>query len=155
MKSKTIISHINEISETIATTLAYDFDDNFSDVSDDTNYFKEEEGVNESIKEDSKNFKVIIKAGDNDDVYFYSKDKKEKGVNKEVSKVSVMIDDVYFKKSKEEMNKVNINDDNKSNYSTDFEEEVLKKSDDDSNSNKSIDLNHPIHDILLYEKWLS
>ena len=81
MKSKIIISHINEIFETIATTLAYDFDDNFSDVSDDTNYFKKEEGVNKSIKEDSKNFKVIIKAGDNDDMYFYSKEKEKKETN--------------------------------------------------------------------------
>ncbi len=56
VKSKTITSHVNEISETMANTSANDpnSDDNFSDTSDVTDYFKEEEGTNESTEEVSK-----------------------------------------------------------------------------------------------------
>ncbi len=53
-KLKTITSHMNKISETMATTSTYDSDDNFSDTSDVTNYFKKEEGTNESTEEISK-----------------------------------------------------------------------------------------------------
>ncbi|CAI2179931.1 9244_t:CDS:2 [Funneliformis geosporum] len=58
IKSKTIIdqSYENEITSTIANTSANDpLDDNFSDISDVTDYSKEdEEGINDSIEEDSK-----------------------------------------------------------------------------------------------------
>src|SRR5215212_7630375 len=56
VKSKTITSRVNEISETMANTSANDpnSDDNFSDTSDVTDYFKEEEGTNESTEEVSK-----------------------------------------------------------------------------------------------------
>ncbi|GBC48352.2 hypothetical protein GLOIN_2v1782209 [Rhizophagus irregularis DAOM 181602=DAOM 197198] len=47
------------------------------DTSDDTDYFKEEEGANDSIEEGSK-------ADDDDDVYFHSEDEEEKGTNEEV-----------------------------------------------------------------------
>ncbi|CAI2186555.1 17133_t:CDS:2, partial [Funneliformis geosporum] len=51
----TSTSPVNKISETVATTSANDpSDDNFSDTSDITDYFKEE-GVNDLIEEDSKN----------------------------------------------------------------------------------------------------
>ncbi|RIA91009.1 hypothetical protein C1645_822583 [Glomus cerebriforme] len=62
VKSKTITdqSHVNEISESMANTSANDpnSDDNFSDTSDATDYFKEEEGTNKSTKEVSKKFEV-------------------------------------------------------------------------------------------------
>ncbi|CAI2186186.1 6571_t:CDS:2, partial [Funneliformis geosporum] len=41
---------VNEISEIVATTLDHDSDDNFSNTSDIIDYFKEEEGANDSIK---------------------------------------------------------------------------------------------------------
>ncbi|GBB88495.1 hypothetical protein RclHR1_01500025 [Rhizophagus clarus] len=50
VKSKTITdqSRVDEISENVAITSAHDSDDNFSDTLDLTDYFKEEEGTNES-----------------------------------------------------------------------------------------------------------
>ncbi|PKC51849.1 hypothetical protein RhiirA1_482839 [Rhizophagus irregularis] len=93
VKSKTTTSPVNEISETMATTSAHDSDDNFSDASSDvTDYFKEE-GTNESTEEVSKKSEVIAKAGDDDDVYFYSEDEEVKGANEEVPKVPDMVDD--------------------------------------------------------------
>ncbi|CAB5202855.1 unnamed protein product [Rhizophagus irregularis] len=77
----------------MATTSAHDSDDNFSDASSDvTDYFKEE-GTNESTEEVSKKSEVIAKAGDDDDVYFYSEDEEVKGANEEVPKVPDMVDD--------------------------------------------------------------
>ncbi|RIA92670.1 hypothetical protein C1645_820413 [Glomus cerebriforme] len=84
-KIKGIGSHVNEISETVITISAHNSDNNFSDISDITDYFKEE-GANESIEENSKKSKVITKADDNDDMYFYSKDEKEEEMNKEMQK---------------------------------------------------------------------
>ncbi len=60
--------------------------------------------------------------------------------------------DVYFEKSKEEINEINIDDDNNSNYGSNSEKKISEKSDDNSNSDEFIDLNHSIHDILLYEE---
>jgi hypothetical protein len=88
VKLKTIASdhqsRVNEISETMANTSANDpnSDDNFSDTSNVTDYFKEE-GANESIEEGSKKSEVIAKAGD----------EEEKGANEEVPKVPDMVDD--------------------------------------------------------------
>ncbi|UZO13157.1 uncharacterized protein OCT59_004662 [Rhizophagus irregularis] len=76
VKSKTS-DHQSRVNEIVATTSAHDSDDNFSDTSDDTDYFKEEEGANDSIEEGSK-------ADDDDDVYFHSEDEEEKGTNEEV-----------------------------------------------------------------------
>ncbi|CAI2197360.1 4753_t:CDS:2, partial [Funneliformis geosporum] len=56
---------VNEISKMVATTSVYDSDDNFSNTSDITDYFKEEE-TNDSIKKGSKKSKIIAKT-DNDD----------------------------------------------------------------------------------------
>ncbi|PKK56302.1 hypothetical protein RhiirC2_829548, partial [Rhizophagus irregularis] len=95
VKSKTITDQSceNEISETVATTSVHDSDDNFSDTSDVTDYFKEEEGANDSIEEGSKKSEAIAKADDDDDVYFYSEDEEEKGTNEEVPNVPDMVDD--------------------------------------------------------------
>ncbi|RIA96162.1 hypothetical protein C1645_815734 [Glomus cerebriforme] len=67
---------------------------------------------NKSIEEISKNSEVITKANDNDDIYFYFKDKKEKVTNEEVSKVSDMVDD-----------------NNNCSYNNDFEEKMPDDSD--------------------------
>ncbi|CAI2194581.1 16825_t:CDS:2, partial [Funneliformis geosporum] len=70
VKMKTTTSPVNEISETVATTSANDSsDDNFSDTSDITDYFKEE-GANDSAKseEDSKKSAIIAKTDNDDDV---------------------------------------------------------------------------------------
>ncbi|EXX58173.1 hypothetical protein GLOIN_2v1489035 [Rhizophagus irregularis DAOM 181602=DAOM 197198] len=58
VNSKTITdqSSVDEIFETVATTSIHDSDDNFSNTSDDTVYFKE--GTNESIEEVSKKSEV-------------------------------------------------------------------------------------------------
>ncbi|RIA87797.1 hypothetical protein C1645_807128 [Glomus cerebriforme] len=72
---------------------AHDSDDNFSDISDDTDYFKKEEGANNSIEEGSKKSEIITKADDDNDMYFYSEDEEEKGMNEEVPKVPDMADD--------------------------------------------------------------
>ncbi|CAI2172431.1 14599_t:CDS:2 [Funneliformis geosporum] len=48
---------VNEISEIVATTLDHDSDDNFSNTSDIIDYFKEEEGANDSIKRVLKSLK--------------------------------------------------------------------------------------------------
>ncbi|CAI2188538.1 669_t:CDS:2, partial [Funneliformis geosporum] len=53
VKSKTTTSSMNEISETVATTSVHDSNDNFSNTSDITDYFKEEE-ANDSIEKGSK-----------------------------------------------------------------------------------------------------
>ncbi len=95
------------------TTLAYDSNDNFSDTSDDTDYFKEK-GVNESIKKGSKKSKVITKVGDDDNIYFYFKNKEEKVMNEEMSKVSDMV-----------------NDDSDCSYDNDSEKKISDDSDDD------------------------
>ncbi|CAI2179574.1 62_t:CDS:2, partial [Funneliformis geosporum] len=90
------ISHIEKISETVVTTLTYDSDDNFSDTSDDTVYFKEEEGTNESSEEVSKKSEVVAKAleaqakplvsnEDNDNVYFDEVDDIVSSGSEEVS----------------------------------------------------------------------
>ncbi|CAI2197781.1 18850_t:CDS:2, partial [Funneliformis geosporum] len=65
VKSKIATSPVNEISETVVTTSANDSsDDNFSDTSDITDYFKEEG----AIEEDSKKSGIIAKADNDDDV---------------------------------------------------------------------------------------
>ncbi|CAI2198421.1 19850_t:CDS:1, partial [Funneliformis geosporum] len=65
VKSKTTTSPVNEIASTIANTSANDpSDDNFSDTSDITDYFKEEG----AIEEDSKKSGIIAKADNDDDV---------------------------------------------------------------------------------------
>jgi len=46
----------------MATISAYDSDNNFSDTSDITDYFKKEEEINELIEKVFKNSKVIVKA---------------------------------------------------------------------------------------------
>ncbi|CAG8668052.1 22366_t:CDS:2 [Rhizophagus irregularis] len=88
VKSKTS-DHQSRVNEIVATTSAHDSDDNFSDTSDDTDYFKEEEGANDSIEEGSK-------ADDDDDVYFHSEDEEEKGTNEE----SVDPDSIGWKSSR-------------------------------------------------------
>ncbi len=45
-------------------TLAHDFDDNFSNISDIINYFKKKERINKSIKEVFKNSEVIVKVSE-------------------------------------------------------------------------------------------
>ncbi|CAB4443404.1 unnamed protein product [Rhizophagus irregularis] len=79
VNSKTITdqSSVNKIFKTVATTSTYDSDDNFSNTSDDTVYFKEEEGTNESTEEVSKKSKVntstkptLAKVNDDVDMYF-------------------------------------------------------------------------------------
>ncbi|CAI2187892.1 3935_t:CDS:2, partial [Funneliformis geosporum] len=93
VKSKIATSPVNKISETVATTSANDpSDDNFSDTSDITDYFKEE-GVNDLIEEDSKKSGIIAKADNDDDVYFYSEDEEVKEVNEEIPKVSSTLSD--------------------------------------------------------------
>ncbi|CAI2200763.1 12737_t:CDS:2, partial [Funneliformis geosporum] len=72
VKSKRITdqSYENEIASTIANTSANDpSDDNFSDTSDITYYFKEK-GANDSAEgeEDSKKSGIIAKADNDDDV---------------------------------------------------------------------------------------
>ena len=59
VKSKTTTSPVNEISETMANTSANDpnSDDNFSDTSDVTDYFKEEEGTMNQLKRSLKSLK--------------------------------------------------------------------------------------------------
>ncbi|CAI2192663.1 2417_t:CDS:1, partial [Funneliformis geosporum] len=55
VKLKTTTNPVNEISETVATTSVHDSDDNFSNTSDITDYFKEkEEEANSSIGKGSK-----------------------------------------------------------------------------------------------------
>ena len=80
------------MNKTVAITLAYDLDDNFNNISNDTDYFKKEEGVNELIEECFKKFEVIIltKVDDDNDVYFYSENEKKKVMNKEMQKKSTI-----------------------------------------------------------------
>ncbi|RIA89765.1 hypothetical protein C1645_738389 [Glomus cerebriforme] len=62
VKSKTNTSHINKISKAMANTSANDpnLDDNFSDISNVTDYFKEEEEINKLTEEVSKMSEICV-----------------------------------------------------------------------------------------------
>jgi len=77
------------------------------------------------------------------DVYFKKSEKKTNVITSILAKMND--NNVYFKKSEEKINKINIDDDNDLNHSSDFEEKVLEKSDNDSDSDESIDSNYLIY----------
>ncbi|CAI2188616.1 20229_t:CDS:1, partial [Funneliformis geosporum] len=78
VKLKTITSHVNETSETMANTSANDpSDDNFSNTSDVTDYFKEEEEIPEGPKNvlsESEEEEDSDANKSDSDVYFKSDD---------------------------------------------------------------------------------
>ncbi len=135
VESKTIIdqSRVNEISESVAITSAHDSDNNFSDTSDLTNYFKKKEGTNKSTEEVFKKsevcastmsilveddyYKMILKDCAKDCTYFDFTSQSVKEMNKEVASLS-----------EEETDESR--SDNENNSSS-FEEEMPDKSDDD------------------------
>jgi len=59
---------------------------------------------------------------------------------------------VYFEELEEKMNEINIDNNSDLNCSNNFEEKLLEKSNDDSDSDEFINSNYLIYNILLCEK---
>ncbi len=59
---------------------------------------------------------------------------------------------MYFEELEEKMNEINIDNNSDLNCSNNFEEKLLEKSNDDSDSDEFINSNYLIYNILLCEK---
>ncbi len=96
------------------------------------------------------NNKNITSAPISPDIYF---EEIEEETNK-VTLTSVKTNDnnMYFEELEEEMNEVNIDNNSDLNCDNNSEEELSKKSNDNSDSDEFIDSNYPIYNILLCKK---
>ncbi len=107
--------------------------------------------ISQIVSANTLEIKSLVSVKNYDDLYFDFEEKKfnffslKNILSNNVTSVLVKVnddDDIYFyfkKKEKKKMNKIKINDNNDPDY----------KENSDFNNTKSIDLNHPIHDIFL------
>ncbi|RIA80835.1 hypothetical protein C1645_744969 [Glomus cerebriforme] len=120
VKSKTITSHVNEIYETMATTSAYNSDDNFSDISSDvTDYFKSDnKSKSDANKSDSD---VYFKSDDSNSNDEYDHELHERLIHEEIARIAKLEDktltkpdlEIYF--PEEEVNEVKLVNENVTN----------------------------------------